>query len=124
MSKKPSKWKRLSDKELLKLLQCGKYSTCPIEGKVFNHRGKELKPFKGRKGEHLFVVLFFNGNYRRGISLGRLIWMDATNSIIPKNWQVHHRDEDPANNAFDNLLCLHPIDHQKLHNSNCDDVPF
>lgn len=36
-------------------------------------------------------------------------------SQIPRGWCVHHCDENPANNAFDNLVVLRLGDHQKVH---------
>ncbi len=34
---------------------------------------------------------------------------------IPKGWCVHHCDEDPHNNDFDNLVLLTLSDHTRLH---------
>lgn len=122
---KSKRFQRMNDVELLQLLRRKQYTTCPIKGVVFNSRGRKLKPFKGKRGQHLFVVLFSEGKKRRGISLGRLIWMDAMDCVIPANWEIHHRDENPRNNRFDNLICLHPVDHAKLHKTEDeDDVPF
>lgn len=51
--------------------------------------------------------------------------MQCTGQPIPKGYEVHHRNEDPLDNSFDNLICLHPLDHSKLHHQTTDeDVPF
>lgn len=118
------KWKRLTNREMLNLLKKGQYSTNIETGEVFNKHKKKLKGFKGRNAEHLFVTLF-DGDKRRTIGIGRLVWMDATRSTIPTNWEVHHCDEDPTNNAFSNLICLHPIDHRKFHEpEDEEEIPF
>lgn len=38
-------------------------------------------------------------------------------TAIPKGWCVHHCDENPHNNRFDNLVLLSTRDHMRLHNS-------
>jgi len=35
--------------------------------------------------------------------------------LIPQGFEIHHRDENPENNDFENLICVHQIDHNKLH---------
>lgn len=66
-----------------------------------------LKPewYTGRKGsKHVFqhqVVICAN----LGIT------------AIPKGWCVHHCDENPHNNEYDNLVLLTTCDHMRLHNS-------
>lgn len=65
----------------------------------------ELKPewYTGRAGSkhvfqhHIFVCL--------GLGL----------TSIPAGWCVHHVDENPHNNAFDNLVLMTMSDHQRLH---------
>ena len=34
---------------------------------------------------------------------------------IPKGWVVHHCDENPMNNVFDNLVLMTMTDHGRLH---------
>ena len=41
--------------------------------------------------------------------------MAGTGEAIPKGFEVHHEDEETQSNAFDNLLCLHKLDHRKKH---------
>lgn len=54
------------------------------------------------------------------INLSHLVWILHTRSPIPPGFEIHHFDEDPSNNAFDNLLCCHPLDHKKYHNETQD----
>lgn len=39
----------------------------------------------------------------------------AGRRVLSPNFQVHHIDEDKGNNRIENLICLTPADHQKLH---------
>jgi len=117
------KFKRMCDSHILKLLLVEQYSVDPDTGTVYNKHNRPLKPFHHiRESKHLFVTLFDQGKYRRSISVGRLVWMSVTKELIPKGWEVHHRDEDARNNAWSNLLCLHPTDHLKIHDKK--PVPF
>jgi len=50
-----------------------------------------------------------------------------TREVIQLGWQIHHVDEDKQNNRFENLMCVHPLDHYKLHRDvevAEDEVPF
>lgn len=35
--------------------------------------------------------------------------------ILSPDYVVHHRDEDKANNSIDNLECLTPAEHARVH---------
>lgn len=51
----------------------------------------------------------------RGVeSLHREVWK-ARHGPIPAGFDIHHKDDDPLNNAVDNLECIHPDDHKALH---------
>lgn len=59
------------------------------------------------------------------INVSHLVWMFYTNCVIPEGWEIHHRNEDPTDNSFNNLICVHPIDHRKLHAvKDEEEVPF
>jgi hypothetical protein len=47
-------------------------------------------------------------------SLHREIWKKH-HGPIPAGYDIHHKDDNPLNNAIDNLECLHPDDHKALH---------
>src|SRR6266567_5033113 len=47
-------------------------------------------------------------------ALHQEIWKD-THGPIPEGCHIHHRDEDPSNNALDNLECLTPEEHSRYH---------
>lgn len=126
---KKRKWKKITDEGVLILLKSGKYRVDTNTGTVYNRKGRPLKPFShiSSKSKHLFIYLFYNGDSRRGISLGKLVWMAATESTVPEGWEVHHEDGDPTNNKFSNLFCLHPLDHRKVHHwtpSPEEEIPF
>ena len=55
-------------------------------------------------------------NYRKQ-GIGRLhqeIWKDA-HGANPEGYHIHHKDENPLNNAIDNLECLSMADHNAYH---------
>lgn len=118
---------KLTDREILKLFKEGKYRADIEEGHIYGKHGKLVVDYNS--SGYGFVRLFAQPK-RRAIMLSRLIWMIAVNSMIPKNFEIHHRDEDINNNSFENLYCLHNKDHQKLHGrdlkkeENLEDVPF
>ena len=63
-------------------------------------------------------------NKRKSIHVSHLVWMVNTQMCIPKDFEIHHRDENPRHNIFTNLLCVHKLDHLKLHADEVDDIPF
>ena len=71
----------------------------------------------------LYIRLHFDGDYRRGIAVARLVWMSVTKRTIPKGFEIHHMDVDYKNNAWSNLYCLYKLDHKKLHNRHLINEP-
>ena len=106
----------VTKQEVLDWLQDGAFTVA--EGQIYTRDGRCLvqRINKRKRCEHgdARVDLCFGGR-RKSMHVSHLIWMWGTNSVIPDGYEIHHRDENPLNNAFDNLLCLHPIDHAKLH---------
>lgn len=74
-----------------------------------------------RQQRYMLELYFPELKTKTTLMFSRLLWMIDTASLIPHGWQVHHRDEDWKNNARSNLICLHVVDHDKVHKS---DVPF
>ena len=59
------------------------------------------------------------------IQISRIVWMVSRNSLIPKDFEVHHLDEDYTNNNHRNLICLHRDDHKYLHHLlEMEEVPY
>lgn len=119
----------LTDGEVLALFQNGRYRL-DEKDQVVNRFGRTIRslliPGTTAKPEHAyyFVRVYGNGGYRT-TALHRVVWMVRTNTVIPDGWEVHHRDEDRNNNGFRNLICLHRLDHQKMHEDYEDDtIPF
>lgn len=50
----------------------------------------------------------------RGKRLHVAIWEDA-NGPVPSGHEIHHRDENPLNNALENLECVLASEHRKHH---------
>lgn len=51
---------------------------------------------------------------RSGKLLHRAVWTHER-GLIPPGWQVHHKDENRANNAIENLEAMPPSQHQQQH---------
>lgn len=111
----------MTKRELLRLLLSEHYSVDIHAGTIRNQKGNLLKAYPNEEG-HLFVRLYKDGK-RKASAVHRLVWMYATRSTIPKEFEIHHRDRDTSNNAFENLLCVHRLDHIKFHVSE-EEVPF
>lgn len=79
---------------------------------------KRVKVLSDTKQEFLGVVYYRCGNYfqRKGKRLHIAVWQHF-NGDIPKGYQVHHIDEDRANNQIENLALktafMHLSDHAK-----------
>lgn len=102
--------------ELLEILEEGRYHVCPQTGELIKQigvGGRVITPAYDKSGR-AFVRLYAN-NKRKTIFLNRLVWMSVTKSVIPEGFEIHHWDSNHANNAFDNLYCLHKMDHDKVH---------
>ena len=112
----------LTQKEIVRLLRHGIYAVCPTTAAVTGPSGEVVTPFDEHHedGNRLFVRLYWNKK-RKTISLARLAWMARTLQPVPPKFEIHHRNGVRYDNAFDNLLCVHKLDHDKLH---CGDVPF
>ena len=53
--------------------------------------------------------------YRISIHVSHLVWMSHTEQLLPPGYEIHHKDEDPTNDRWENLIALHPLDHLKFH---------
>lgn len=93
-------------------------------GRVFRN-GRELSARENKrkrcKTGDFRVDIWYKGE-RVSINVSHLVWMQSTLRLIPIGWEIHHVDGNIYNNNFDNLMCLHPLDHSKLHNK--EEVPF
>ena len=59
--------------------------------------------------------------------MSRVVWMVGNDRPLPEGgvgWEVHHRDENAINNAFDNLVLVWNNDHKKLHRNEPEEIPF
>lgn len=106
---------RLTDKDLIKLFNNGAYYCDFDHGFIYSAKTKEkLYTFTNQQNTHLWTR-FYSYPKMRAISIAACIWIIGTQCSIPKNFLVHHIDENPLNNAFSNLLCIHENDHKKVH---------
>lgn len=111
--------KKLSEEGVIEAFKAYRYYLKGDNPKVYRTKGTRVKEFdalddSGNKTGYLYVRIYSNG-LGRTIGIHRLCWMVTTGHTIPPGWEIHHRDLNPSNNAFDNLYCLHPLDHKKLH---------
>lgn len=63
---------------------------------------------------------------RRSIHVSALVWMFHTGCVVPNGFEIHHWNEDINDNSWENLYCLHSMDHAKIHNLDTEDaeIPF
>lgn len=84
---------------------------------------KETSDRQPRKHLEIYFGRNVDGTLNKiTIMYSRLIWMIGTGEKIPANYEIHHINEDHSNNAFSELICVHHIDHAKLHNKYADNV--
>ena len=100
---------------------------------IFSPSRKELKQRKNSRrrsdnGDARVDLCGVSGGQQIKISahVSHLVWMNRTEQIIPDGWEIHHLDGNCENNLFENLVCVHPQDHLKLHGqfSEFDEDPF
>lgn len=118
----------LTHDEILEAFEEGRYSANLETGEVFGANGKRLRLGRhGRQCERYCVALFYKGKTIH-IPRAKLIWIVGTHSEVPAGFQIDHDNEDPTDDRFDNLICLHKIDHGKRarqrHGVTEEPVPF
>lgn len=93
-------------KEKSKIIKCQHYSECPEFNSYIFHQKLKGTVKKSRKNISIKV---------------RALLQKEINSICPfcpnddvGHFQVHHIDENPENNSFDNLLMVCPTCHSKI----------
>ena len=89
--------------------------------------GRVVTPYL-KKGGRKLIRLYVAGKVK-AMHVARLVWMAGAGRTIPKGFEVHHRDDDSSSDAWDNLICLHRLDHHKVHaadpsNVYAEDIPY
>jgi hypothetical protein len=119
----PRTWHRMTDETLLGLLAAGTYTVDADTGRVYA-RG-DARPLSTFGAKRRRFVRLHHDRTRRGIAVARLVWVSVARCPVPPGFEVHHRDEDSGNDAWTNLICLHKLDHQKVHAGRAEEpVPF
>lgn len=121
------KFSVMTSQEVLGLLRSGTYRVDVETGGVFGRKGEPVTPYASGSKGYLFVRLYavIRGQRKtKTIAVQRLVWMAATGEPIPAGFEVHHEDEEVQSNGFENLLCLHRLDHRKKHRASEEPVPF
>lgn len=115
---------RLTQKEVIELFRKGKYIVDSEKGIVLN--GKTKKPLHvfagGHKAGKVFVpnynskwVRLYSAPKHIALPVSHCIWLANAKVTIPNGFEIHHKDLDSTNNAWNNLFCLFDMDHRKLH---------
>src|SRR5262245_8910440 len=104
----------LTDADVLVLLKTSAYKVDLETAAITGPTGKSITPWPDKRGRW-FVRLYAEGCKRRAVMRAKLVWMAGANSTVPKDFEVHHQDEDNTNDRWDNLLCVHKADHGKFH---------
>lgn len=115
----------MTDADVLALLKCGAYRVDVHTGEVFTRGGAPACiDHSGKRQLRASVILQAPGGKRRKIAVGKLVWMAATGTTIPDGWHVHHVNENRFDNRFANLMCVHTLDHAKLHAASEAPIPL
>jgi len=77
--------------------------------------GKKLKPYIDSNGYRV-VTITLNGKHYNAIKICRLQWL-ALRWIIPKRYDIHHKDFNKLNDHKNNINCIPRSKHMKIHNS-------
>lgn len=121
-------WGRLSNDDVLRLLRDGAYWVDEETGIVYGQKGQPLSQFTGGRSKQVACVCLHEQGRRRVLTAHSLVWISVTGEFPPPRFEIHHDDEDPTNNTWHNLYCMHPNDHDKLHGrrlrGNDDSTPF
>lgn len=113
---------RLNHRDIIRLLREKKYRV--KNGKVQSKKGNRWCDLHEQNmNGYRFVWLYGNGK-RRKIGVHSMVWMSVTHFPIPHRFEVHHRDLDKSHNLFDNLMCIHKLDHDKFHQEHHNNTPF
>lgn len=106
---------KLTDNDILRLLREQVYTVDLHKGVVYGQMGRPLAiTMGGRQNDRPYVKLY-QGRKHRTILVSRLVWMAGARRPIPPGFQVHHRNQKRRDNRWGNLLCVHKLDHDKLH---------
>lgn len=120
------KRQRLTDREVLRVLRKKLYTVDLTTGAVTRTKtGRVVTPFVKKGGRKL--IRLYAGGKVKALHLAKLVWMAGTSRTVPKDFEVHHFDEMNDNDGFDNLLCLHKLDHRKFHKHQevyAEDIPY
>lgn len=115
MSRKPA-YKNATLKQVFDWLMAGDFRVDSTD--IYSANDIKLSQrLKARKNSDVcdLRVDFYKDGFRRTINVSCVVWMYFTRTIIPDGFEIHHRDENTMNNLFGNLVCVHKMDHPKLH---------
>lgn len=128
MHKRNRKYLKLHEWEILELLLKKIVRVDPLTGEIFS-RGIKLKFYLGGRCKNRKFVKIVHENKRKTISVCKLVWISQTLTLVPKDFEIHHFDKNSMNDSFQNLFCLHRLDHLKYHVAEekvslIDEIPF
>lgn len=104
--KPPRKYGRIDDRGLLRIIKSEGLACDKSDGTIYRVREdvrKEIPQLPDPRDRGYFFVYVYHKGCRRKIAVHRLVWMIVERRLIPNGCDVHHRDTDKSNNAFENL---------------------
>lgn len=120
------KRQRMTPREVMSALTKRVYTVDLTTGAVTRTAtGRVVTPYV-KKGGRRLIRLYMNGKVK-ALHAARLVWMAGAGRTIPKDFEVHHRDETNDSDGFENLVCLHRLDHRKMHRAEAvywEDIPY
>lgn len=105
---------RLTPMEVLKAIRQRVYTVDLDTAEVTRRQTRRVVTPFTKKGGRKLVRVYVNGKVK-AIHLARLVWMAGADRTIPKQFEVHHFDEKNDSDGYANLICLHRLDHRKMH---------
>lgn len=89
--------------------QFGALKTVKIDWSVYDSENPRVMVSKSRR----YASWYNDGRYAH-IEYARLVWQKS-HGKIPDGCYIHHRDGDSMNDDVENLACVTPKEHSRLH---------
>ena len=123
---------KLTDLEILELVDAGYYRVCLDTGRVFSGRtNKQVYTYAGafvntgyRKDKNYRWLRLFRSPKYRTLPRSHVIWIVGNRMAIPPGFEVHHDNENRRDDSFGNLYLLSRNDHAKLHRLRRDSLVY
>lgn len=109
----------ITDIELLTWLMTGELEVGLNNPETINFKGRSIKAYengshRGNPNRTRWSFGLRDNGRRRTIVRSKLVWMAGALRLVPEGFEIHHRDENRHNDAWNNLVMVTEDDHKKL----------